>query len=227
MTATAALEAIAANHWYPRVRDGARAALQAIGSSGRAEPRLGRHAFAMRFFRHYECCSETPADLTTPPLRHGPDELNGDELRARSYPAQVEGYGAHGRVVRRIKRVPTAGLRMDGSFVVGADGGEFGGELVWLHGRSRPVRLLSENVKALHRVGSTVVAVTGLAHMSIAEGMLYRVQPDAGGQLAAVPWKRLPGAPRRSGLLDDGSLFVDCTDGAVVVRSDGAMHRFP
>jgi hypothetical protein len=86
------------------------------------------------------------------------------------------------------------------------------------------VVLLSENVKAIHRLGAHVVAVTGLAHLGIDEGMLYRVQRAPDGELAALPWKRLPGAPRRSGLLDDGSLFVGCHGGAVVIRADGTLH---
>ncbi|MDB4968209.1 MAG: lyase HEAT-like repeat protein, partial [Myxococcales bacterium] len=80
-TATVALQQVAADHWYPRVRDAAREALRVIGGTGRPEPRVGRRGFAALFFRYGGCCAGAPADEATPALRHSGDELHGGELR--------------------------------------------------------------------------------------------------------------------------------------------------
>jgi hypothetical protein len=78
-------------------------------------------------------------------------------------------------------------LRVRGGWLVGADRGEWGGELVFLGDDGIQRKLLDENVQDIVQLGSRYVAVTGLAHLTLNHGMLYEVGPDEGGSWRAPP----------------------------------------
>ena len=114
----------------------------------------------------------------------------------------------------------------EGRFVA-ADRGEWGGDLTFVAANGAKQTLLSENVCALARLGRDIVAVGGLAHMTLNEGLLYRVVGTASGTWAATKWRTLPGAPEWAEVRSHAgqpSLRVACVSGTVEVTADGAMY---
>ncbi|MBK7642684.1 MAG: hypothetical protein IPJ19_06470 [Planctomycetes bacterium] len=112
---------------------------------------------------------------------------------------------------------------MPGGLLLGATRGEWGGEVVYLKPDGKQEQVLWENTIGLHRTPSGIVAVTGLAHLTLEEGVLYRIDLGADGSYKATWWKRLPGAPSRSGLRADGTLVVSCRGGTIAVSPDGSL----
>jgi hypothetical protein len=107
--------------------------------------------------------------------------------------------------------------------LLGSNRGEWGGELVFTDGASAAVHVIEDNVQGIHRLPFGIVAVTGLAHLTLNHGMIYLVEVPANGRPKATKWKSLPGAPRKSGILPDGRLFVSCYGGDIMVSVDGRI----
>jgi len=86
--------------------------------------------------------------------------------------------------------------------------------------------LLETNTSGIHRMPFGIMAVTGLAHLGLNNGMLYLVEEKNSDEFVVRKWKVLPGAPRRSGFLKNGSLFVSCANGVVMITPDGDMKMW-
>jgi hypothetical protein len=160
------------------------------------------------------------ADETPAPDR-GPNELTSQQLAALVYQVEVvssSGVLGEREDTRAIRQRPRCGLRVADGFLLGGSRGEWGGELVFSDGKaSAATVLVRENTKSIHELPFGILAVTGLAHMSLNRGALYLVQRLGPKRYRASRWLTLPAAPRRTGLLADGSLFVECIGGAQVV----------
>jgi hypothetical protein len=59
-------------------------------------------------------------------------------------------------------------------WLIGMDGGEFGGALWWLPTSGDATRLIDRNVRNIVVTGASVSILTGLEHGDRAEGMIYR-----------------------------------------------------
>lgn len=115
-------------------------------------------------------------------------------------------------------------VKVDDGWLVGVDMGEWGGQIAFkdLHGN---VQVLAQlNTEDIYRMLPGPVAVTGLAHLSINEGCLYRIAKNPAGRWAVKKWRTLPGAPYGSVLLQDGRLLINCSGGIVLVSPDGRME---
>jgi hypothetical protein len=208
-----ALDGVAGSHWYAPVRDGARLAASVIRKN---EPYPADTRFG---FFDYLSISSQPRGA--PPFSfRTTNELSAAELKGLAYDVDVGGEeGKH----RRARLTPAVGVKTAGGFLVGADRGEWGGELMFLGGHAPPVRLLGENTSGIFHLGSRIVVVTGLAHLLHNGGALYLASSVGPGKYEVSYWKTLPGAPRQSGILDDGSLYVSCWGGDIVVEASGRM----
>jgi HEAT repeat protein len=220
-SAVPALEAVAANHWYVRVREGAAKALGVLRGSGELSEESSRRETEFRLFEPDCGDRTTPGEL--PHLAAEPYRIADDVLPTMSYEADFRFYDEDGEHVVRRTRVPSCGLRVEGGFLLGDDRGEWGGELVLERPGKPAIPVLTENTVGVHRAPFGLVAVTGLNHL-LSNGVLYRIERGPGGSYRAEWWKRLPGAPEQSGLLEDGSLFVRCDGGDVVVTREGRIR---
>jgi hypothetical protein len=207
------LEQLAVSHWYPPVRDCAKAAADAVRRKRPAE------AQAKKWFVPDGADWREKAPLAA---AEEPRQLSSSELAVLSVGGEVESSGPDGRHVAPVQTTPTSGLKYRGAMLLGTDRGEWGGELVWT-GAAKPATLLTANIKSLHELGDIPVVVTGLGHMGINEGALYRVTAQELAPPRAELWRVLPGEPERSYLLHTGALFVSCRGGDVVVMPDGTM----
>jgi hypothetical protein len=219
-----ALDTVAAQHWYPPVVKTAQLAVRVI--NGQDTYRAAQGNFAYEFFSFERVSDDRISSAQStlqPSLLPERDRLTGEERQTLTYDIDTVSYGQNGRQVVHSKATPTCGLKVAGGYIVGADRGEWGGELVYSSGPSRARILKEENTMAIHRLPVGVVAVTGLGHLSLNRGALYLVKPVEGGGYQARLWKTLPGAPGRSGVLSNGSLYVQSAGGAIVVTPDGQM----
>ncbi len=77
------------------------------------------------------------------------------------------------------------------------------------------------NTQGIHRMASGIVAVTGYGHFTN-DGMLVKVFRGQDGSWQASRWKSLPGCPRRSTMLANGNVRIDCgSSGCVEITAEG------
>jgi hypothetical protein len=254
-SAQSALQRTVDSHWFPAVREAAAGALAAIWAGRPSETYPERDNFPFEFFSYQSMAGEMPT-CRKPRLRivKEPRErklrasTDSDALARLAYASTIISYGAaedldgtaepdevievtpqnvveHRQVV---SQVPDVALRVEGGWLVGADRGEWGGELVFVAEDGSRQTILDQNVEDIYQLDSRLVAVTGLAHMFVNEAMLYEVSRDAEGKWSARPWRALPSAPGSSWLVLTGELQVNSYDGvSVLVDSTGAMRMAP
>ena len=96
-------------------------------------------------------------------------------------------------------------------WLLGIDGGEFGGSLWWYPTRPGPGKKLWEgNVISFYegRTPNEVVVLTGLAHMSIDEGKVLLATRDGDRGWVVAEGPDLGSEPRASSQQDDHSLLI-------------------
>lgn len=217
-----ALEKVATTHWYPPVRDSARRAASAIRGSAQYPDPHSNQNFASNYFKYRNI--RGPHSGTPPPFTRSSNELSPTELSSLAYDAGNMWYGQGGVSNPPPRQTPDVGLKTGSGFLVGSSRGEWGGELMYLDGTSAPIRLLDENITGIHRLPVGIVVVTGLAHGMDNDGALYLAKLVGPGKYEVSRWKTLPGAPHASGLMGDGSLFVSCLGGDIVLKADGSLE---
>jgi hypothetical protein len=210
-----ALEAAAEKYWYPPVRQAAKEALDVVEGLG-PEPRPEvRDAIRWSFLEYLVKAEEFSAreklELEVATVSEA-NVLTKNQLEQESY--TVESYGEVG---------VGCGLRIEKGLMLGSDRGEWGGELVFTDLSGSDHILVRDNVVGIHRMPFGVVAATGLAHMDTNRGYLYLIDVDAEPIPTARIWKALPGAPRKTGRLVNGGLFISCVGGDVVISPEGKI----
>ncbi|NTX54458.1 HEAT repeat domain-containing protein [Myxococcus sp. CA039A] len=213
------LERVAKEHWYPFVRKGALQAIKVI----RGEATYTEDPHFPSEFLHYRFSVDDTPNPVEPPFVPGSDELSEKDLKPLKYPMQVRTRAEKGWRVQNFQAEPGCGLRVANGHLLGTNRGEWGGELVHRSAKRATTVLLKENTRSIHRIGDTLVAVTGLAHLSSHRGMLYRIVPK-GDSYVAEPWRALPGSPKVAGTMEDGRLFISCAGGDVIVTPDGTLE---
>jgi hypothetical protein len=94
-----------------------------------------------------------------------------------------------------------------GGQLIGVDGGEWGGELLFKDQRGTTKRLLNENVRGIVRMPSgTVIILTGLAHKRVNRGAVYTVLGASNEDMRLQLVHDLQGAPRDLVQQSDGAL---------------------
>ena len=223
-SALPALQQTARNHWYPPVREEARKAIRAIELGEAYTSRWHVQNFPFEFFDYESVRMKQPRGQsgysTGPTLVRELDQL--DEVALAKVRYKVEGDNSNNETSSRSTN-PNCGLKLEHGLLLGVDQGEWGGELVFQGEHSPTRRLLGENTHAIHRLGSRIIALTGLCHITTNRGMVYRIIQTSNGQWQAVAWKSLPGAPRRSGRMKDGRLFVACCGADIFLNSEGKL----
>ncbi len=217
-SALSALQSVAERHWFARVRRSAAKAIDVIrGVSEYDDAYAESEALIQQ--------EERPDSRgTLPALMPGPGQLSADELAKRTYPFEFRSYGSDGRLQRKPKvQRAQCGLIVAEGELLGASRGEWGGELVQVRTVGSSSVGLDDNVVGVHRTATGIVAVAGIAHLSLNYGALYRVEARPDGTFTSTWWKRLPGAPIVSGFLEGGSLVIRCLDGDVLLTTGGEL----
>jgi hypothetical protein len=121
-------------------------------------------------------------------------------------------------------------LGVPGGRLVGADRGEWGGQLSWVSENGSASEIYSGNIQAITEVNGRYYAFGGLAHLGINEGRMLRVDRDEDGRWRAVPVVALSGAPEAVAKVAGDTLLVVTSGALEVVHPDGAhrvAHRNP
>lgn len=70
-------------------------------------------------------------------------------------------------------------LQVSDGYLIGTNRGEWGGELWWFdNSGERKRQLFDKNITGIHRIGEEVVALSGLAHLSVSFGSLLIIEKD-------------------------------------------------
>ena len=208
------LEAIAQRHWFDVVRSAASKAVRVVQGTETYQSRWPAANFGIEFFDYNHARSSVAAlDPATLRFRTDPDPLTTTQRRELAFTG-----------VANPQSIPSSWLRLSpNGYLLGTDRGEWGGELVFRDAVGATHTLLHANTQGIVRMPFGIVAVTGVAHLTINYGFLYVVDFEPGRMPIQRRWKSLPGAPRRMGVLENGNLFVSCVGGDVVVTSAGEM----
>jgi hypothetical protein len=111
-----------------------------------------------------------------------------------------------------------------GGWLVGFDAGEFGGGLWWFsRDGSQTIELLSENVHAIYKVKTTILILTGLAHVSLNYGHLYKFN-DIPDKASVTSVANLGGSPEASTLDAAGNIVIATPDSVLRVETDGKVN---
>jgi len=209
-----ALSQVFENHWYPPVREAALTASRAIRDGAPMKPGHSDENFAFEFFAYENAGEEM-------------ESLDARDAKSIRFPVAA---GQEQEVTMMtkakdgtVKRERIRGVKVEDGYLAGADRGEWGGEITFIDSKGYAKVIVAANTEAIYKTDRAIFAVTGLAHITMNSGFIFKIAKGAGGEWTATEWRALPGAPRFSRLLQDGSVFVSCYGGIVVVSPDGGM----
>jgi HEAT repeat protein len=253
-TALPALARTSRQFWFPPVRKSADVAIKHIKEMTRYEPAVSGGTFASAFFAYQYSDDEVPfcekPDIKAKPESHEVKlRKKRDSLRLERL---VHGASAASPVSRRdsgenvaddgdpadatapveqgidLPDVPALALRVGNGWLTGTDNGEWGGELDFVGDDGSRQIVIKENIEDIYRLGNDYVAVTGLAHMLMNNGLIYRLEQASNDRWTATPWRALPGAPNSSWPVETGELLINVNrGGSILVDRTGAMRMMP
>jgi HEAT repeat protein len=195
--AIADLEGVSRTYWYPLVRDVAQRAIAAMQHADSKTEDSTEDPSPIDAFFDYEKLDEKIESL---------DEKEAPLLK---FPIADE---------------PSQRLVGDSGHFIATDNGEWGGDTKFIDSKGHSHLVVTENTQAVYRVPSGALAVTGLAHLDMNSGAIYKLTKKPDGSWLGEKWRALPGAPRFSRMLKDGNLFVSCYGGIVTISPDGEIR---
>jgi len=205
---------ISNDHWYPPVRNIAAIAIDIIEHYGQLESSYPAENFALEFF-DYENTGDKMEFLKSEDL----GRLKFSLEKPSEQPLTVGLKDLAGEITNSVRKAVT----LDGGFLVATDNGEWGGETAFVDSAGNSHTVVESNTEAIHKTPDGFLAVTGLSHLSMNHGVVYRLNSPKQGQWVAIKWRALPGAPIFSRMLTTADLLVSCTGGIVLVSLDGKM----
>ncbi|SHI61924.1 hypothetical protein SAMN02745181_0512 [Rubritalea squalenifaciens DSM 18772] len=246
-----ALNDAAKKHWHPAVRNTAKTAVSKIESNSNYELKHHKENFPFEYYDYEYMGIELPADyhipaVVDPSSLSARQEAHPELIGKLTYPSEIVSYGAsdeeeqkaeqgddviiavnEGNMVehrRKISVTPDVGIRVPKGWLLGSDRGEWGGELVFKGDDSEHYKILEENIDGIYKLGERYIAVTGLSHLTLNDGIIYELK-FVDGKWRAERWRALPGAPRSSGQLKSGDVMVVTSGGGIVVLSANGDFR--
>lgn len=226
---------VSTNYWYPPVRDAAKKAILVITEGNQYGSKYHPGNFAFEFFDYMnvERADNQPAQENNGPqssrhYRIDKDALSATQLAKLAYKVDMRPFVAVPPEEENTDftetQVPDVGLKVTHGYLVGCSRGEWGGELVFIDSKRKVTTVLAENIVGIHRFNSEIVVVTGLAHLTFNRGCVYKIKKSPNGQWIVNKWRALPGAPRSSGILQNGNLLVKCLGGIVEILPGGEIE---
>ena len=116
------------------------------------------------------------------------------------------------RVEPRIMRAHRTSVKFADSWLLGFDGGEFGGGL-WVSNLdgSQTKEIWNQDIRSITPVGDKILALSGLAHMSLDSGDALVLSPPRGINAPVERVIHLDGAPLATTEDADGSILIVTT----------------
>jgi len=205
-----ALRQVQGSHWYPPVRDVARSAIAHVASGAPLKEPVDPMWEYAEIEGSPKSCIRVPEPAAKEPAdqKLHAEKQTGELLElALSNRGDGESSGD----------VPSVALKVTDGWLTGTDHGGWGGQLIYQPTGGAKQILAEENTQNIFLLGRQIVAVSGLAHLSMNNGMLLRIDRDGRGGYAVRPWKRLPAAPETSWMLEGGAMLVNTFEGGSVI----------
>ena len=116
---------------------------------------------------------------------------------------------------------PNTAMPAFGGWLLGADRGEFGGELVFQPDEpaSSSQVVVFQNIEDIYRLPFGFIATSGLAHMSSDTGSVLFIE-QSGDSVTAKTLFVLPAAPSSSWPLKSNDVLINTSAGSFVVTND-------
>jgi hypothetical protein len=111
----------------------------------------------------------------------------------------------------------------ENGWLVGSDSGEWGGTLVWYSDNAdRKKELIEENIRGIAKLENETLILSGMAHLSIDEGKIWKLVRDASGEFKALLLKDLGSQPQGF-VVKDNYLLVALNNKFVRVSLSGEV----
>lgn len=234
-------------YWYPPVRAAAQEALDRMRNASDPDARIDVQRFFDRVW-----ALPGPVECEATALRIV-DQAQGEKLYKRTHAVQLQKLSYRGDLVEEYlppppppppgastdwrpspqpvevpEHTPDLALRVAGGWLLGANRGEWGGELIFAADDGHRQGVLGRNVEDIYRLGPHLIALVGLAHLGSNDGAAYRLQQGGDGQWSAKPWLQLPGAPMSSWPVETGEILVNTYGGGtILIAANGQMRMAP
>lgn len=119
-------------------------------------------------------------------------------------------------------------LKIESGTFIGTNNGEWGGELYFRDLAGRKTKLAEDNILGIYQTSSGMVAVAGLAHLTLNWGRIYALNVSStGGDWRAATLLTLPGEPHGLAVTPDGDLLIVAGDWSVAMRRGAAIEWLP
>lgn len=116
-------------------------------------------------------------------------------------------------------------VKVDDGWLIGFDGGQFGGGLWWTDAEGRQSRQLTgENVRVILRRGQEALVLTGLAHMDSDHGAIFSYRAASGGAGDFVRIADLGSAPAAATFRSGGALLIAAEARVLELTADNQLH---
>jgi hypothetical protein len=147
---------------------------------------------------------------------------------------KLVGFGAESSKQSRMPRQLKLSKKMIGrrllqptssGWLAGFDAGEFGGGLWWFsRDGSKTTELLSENVHAIYQIKKDILILTGLSHMGLNYGHVYKFD-DTSSKATVTSVTDLGGSPEASTVDIGDNIVVATPDRVLRVDKDGKTNE--
>jgi len=247
-SALISLEKVKSTHWYPPVRKAAEEAILVIEGKEELEGYDDFSRFQFYSMQEKFMTEEVCEEITLNHQAESPEvklytKTNADDLEKLSFDTHVLSYGASDEMdqildgkeiievnssnIREnrtpLKQVPELALKVENGWLVGSDRGEWGGELVFIDDEGNSKILLNKSVEDIHRLGNLTIATTGLAHLGMNNGVIYKLELNKNGDWEVSHWIKLPGVTLSSWFVETGELLLNTLHGGSILLSESAL----
>lgn len=116
-------------------------------------------------------------------------------------------------------------LKIKNGWLIGTDMGEFGGSLHWFSSDGKQsYKISDDHVKAFYNTKAGILAIEGLAHLTISEGKVIKIEDDSTGKWESKEFVDLKASPEVVVQEKDGSLLIATTDRLVRISMNGSVN---
>ena len=112
----------------------------------------------------------------------------------------------------------------ENGWLIGSDAGEWGGKLFWLSDDgTQKKELLNDNVRGIAKTGSRVLILSGMAHLSLDDGKIYKLVKDEKENLKTQLLFDLKTQPQTFTVQRDDSILITLNDR--IIRLDSSAEK--
>lgn len=234
------LKNLSENHWYKVIRDSAATVINRFETNGEYQSTfyLNKYAAQLPDKDHREGLESLYGNFWVPSLA----VCDKNSFRVINESSDIKKYRDHkapnsfkefsylssilhdGYFPDEHRILPHSALKVDNGWLLGANRGEFGGELTFMNDKNEIEVLLNANVEDIFKMSFGYIAVTGLAHMSSDSGAIFLISKSDDGKWTTKKWLSLPGAARSSWFIKGEKLLINTTKASIAVTHSGNIQ---